>query len=444
MMKRHRHEESTIPGMRFLCIACLLCCMAVFRPHAASASDPFGTNLTLRAVLDCGAENNPLLQAAWSRWQAAGESITVENGFPDPTFTYGYYFESVETKVGPQNQQFRLTQTFPGFGKRAARRAVASTLAASYEQHYRQEKLDLDRSIAEAFADLYVLKRSIDITRDSIQLVRDFEQVARTRYKAGSPMAPILQAQVELGRLEDRLASLNDLRQPYTARLNAALNRATGEPLPWPGKLPYMRMDINIDELQDALDRTSPELSALTLRVEKEAHLVDLARRERLPDFTVGMQYIDTGNSDTPVTDSGKDPIIGTIGINLPLWPGKNNARIAAAEHERTAATLLLDNREQILKADIQQTLFALRDADRKIDLYRDSLIPKARQSMDVNRKGYEAGNIEFINLIDAERVLLEFELAHEQALADHLIQRAELTRITGIDFLEGERNETH
>ena len=70
--------------------------------------------------------------------------------------------------------------------------------------------------------------------------------------------------------------------------------------------------------------------------------------------------------------------------------------------------------------------------------------MPKARQSLEVTRQGYEAGNMEFINLIDAERVLLEFELERERALADHLIARAELSRLTGIDFLTGASDETN
>ena len=184
------------------------------------------------------------------------------------------------------------------------------------------------------------------------------------------------------------------------------------------------------------LNHTSPELSALAHNVEQGSHRVQLAKRERLPDFTLGLQYIETGDAAMPVSDSGKDPIIGTIGINIPLWIGKNRARIASADYQRTAAQLMLENREKTLDADIRQTLFKLRDADRKINLYKESLIPKALQSLEVNRKGYEAGHMEFINLIDAQRMLLEFELSHERALADHLKYRAELSKLTGNNYL--------
>jgi len=399
-------------------------------------ADPLQDHLTLEAALQYGAENNPQLQAAFSQWKGLEEDIGVRKALPDPLLSYGYYFESVETRTGPQNQRFGLSQKFPAFGKLRLAKSIATDLAAAYGERYRQEKLNLDDAITKAYAELYYLKRSINITQDRISLVQDLESVARTRYKAGSPMAPILQAQVELGRLEDRLSSLNDLREPYTARLNAAINRPSDAPLPWPADLPYTKLSPDEAVLLKGLASTSPELSSLAHNVEQGEHRVDLAKRERLPDFTLGVQYIDTGEANKPLSDSGNDPVIGTLGINIPLWLGKNRSRIAAANYQRTAARLTLENREQTLGADIQQSLFKLRDADRKINLYKESLIPKAEQSLQVNRKGYEAGHMEFINLIDAERMLLEFELAHERALADHLTARAQLAQLTGIDFL--------
>ncbi|MCF7849906.1 MAG: TolC family protein, partial [Kiritimatiellales bacterium] len=203
-------------------------------------------------------------------------------------------------------------------------------------------------------------------------------------------------------------------------------------------------IDADADALRKELVHTSPELTELAYNVEQGSHRVLLAKRQRLPDFTLGVQYIDTGRSSSSVSDNGKDPIIGTVGITLPLWFGKNRARIASAAYQKTAAQLMLENREQTLDADIRQTLFKLRDADRKINLYKESLIPKAEQSLEVNRKAYEAGQMEFINLIDAERMLLEFQLAHERALADHLIARAELSQLSGTDFLTGENHEAH
>lgn len=427
----HEGPKNTVTAALALCALCL----GVILPSAVLA-DPFETNLTLQAALEYGAANNPQLQAAFNQWKGAEQNIAMQQALPDPMLTYGYYFESVETRVGPQNQSFGVQQNFPGFGKLSAMKAVATDMAAAAKQRYVREKFNLDYSIAQAYAELYYLKRSIAITQDRILLIRDLEEVSRTRYTSGSSLAPVMQAQVELGRLEDRLNSLNDMVEPQAARLNALLNRPAGAALPIAASLPYQTVRADAGMVVQNLYQTSPELMELEAKIEQGSNQLKLARRQRLPDFTLGVIYIDTGSAAMAVPDSGKDPVIGTVGINLPIWFGKNRSRIEAAAFQRSAAQLMLENRTQTLAADVEQTLFKLRDADRKINLYKESLIPKAEQSLEVNRQGYEAGQMEFINLIDAERMLLEFELAHERARADHLVARAELSKLTGIDFL--------
>jgi outer membrane protein TolC len=402
-------------------------------------SDSIETNLTLRAALEMGEKNNPQLQAVFNQWKGAEQNIAVQKSLPDPMLTYGYYFESVQTRVGPQNQNFSLSQKIPSFGKLGLMKAIATDQTQAMQARYQREKLNLNSTISQAYAELYYLKRSIDITQDRIRLVQDLEQVARTRYKAGSPMPPVLQAQVELGRLEDRLNSLRDNHQPLAARLNAVLNRPVGANLPWPANLPYRAISVDAASLQSTLRQTSPELSELAYNVDQGSHRVQLAKRERLPDLTFGVQYIDTGDASMSVANSGQDAIIGTVGINLPIWFGKNRAKIASANYQRISAELTLENRQQTLDAEISKVLYQLRDADRKINLYKESLIPKAKQSLEVNRKGFESGQMEFLNLIDAERVLLEFELSYERALSDHLIARAELSRLTGTDYLNAD-----
>lgn len=425
-MKQHVLKKAP-RGLLSLCGRSLI--LLLFAQN--SMATPLETNLTLTAALKYGAENSPGLQAALHHWKSAEQNITVQKALPDPTLTYGYYVESVETRVGPQNQSIQLTQKIPGFGKLALAKAIATDLTAAAGERYRREKLALDTAITQGYAELYYLKRNTEITEERIQLMRTLEQIAQTRYAAGAPMAALLQAQLELGKLEEQLASLNDLRHPTTAQLNAALNRPADAPLPWPADLPDQPLII-----PTTASNSNPELAELGLRVMQSKHQLHLAKRERLPDFTLGLQYIETGEAKLPVSDSGKDPIIATIGINLPIWFGKNRARIASAAHQKTAAELQLESREKTLEAEIRQALFNLRDADRKMTLYRDTLIPKAQQSLNVNRNAYEAGSLEFINLIDAERALLEFERAHERARADRLIARAKLSQLTGTNYL--------
>ncbi|MFC1467143.1 TolC family protein [Verrucomicrobiota bacterium] len=399
---------------------------------------------TLNDYLNEAAKNNPQLAAAYNQWQASSEQIKQQKSLPDPTISYAYYFDKVETRVGPQEQRFGITQKFPTFGKRSLKRKAATESAAAAGERYKKVLLNLNTQVTRAYSELWFLQRSINITRKRIHLLSQLEQVARTRYKTGGSMAPVTQAQMELGKLEDRLLSLEDLRQPLNATLNALLNRPSGSPLPLPATLPFTPVPTNSETLFAELAENSPELAGLGYALKGAEHREKLARREWLPDLTLGLQYIDTGDAIMPTAESGKDPIIGTVSINLPLWFDKNSARIREAGYQKTAAILTLENRQQTLEANIKKTLFKLRDAERKIGLYKNGLIPKAEQALEVTQQGYKSGKLEFINLIDAERQLLEFELTCERARANHLQHRAELSVQSGIDFLTGGTHETN
>ena len=84
------------------------------------------------------------------------------------------------------------------------------------------------------------------------------------------------------------------------------------------------------------------------------------------------------------------------------------------------------------LESDVHMALFQVRDAERKIALYGDWLIPKARESLHVTQQGFEAALLDFQSLIDAERLLLEFELLLERARTTRSQRLAELDRLAG------------
>ena len=67
--------------------------------------------------------------------------------------------------------------------------------------------------------------------------------------------------------------------------------------------------------------------------------------------------------------------------------------------------------------------------------MYRDGLVPKAEQSLNVSFAAYQAGETDFLNLLDAQRQLLDFQLALDRARTNAAIRQAELEVITGHDF---------
>ena len=85
------------------------------------------------------------------------------------------------------------------------------------------------------------------------------------------------------------------------------------------------------------------------------------------------------------------------------------------------------------LSSDLEMALYQFRDGDRRVGLFRDSLIPKGEESVQALDTAYQAGDEGFLDLIDAQRVLLEFQLQAARAEADRAKAVAEIERITGI-----------
>ena len=95
----------------------------------------------LPELLRYAALNNPGLASAFSRWKAAVERVPQVKALPDPRFTYRYFIEEVETRVGSQRQSFGIAQTFPWFGKLSLRGDAASEAAKAEYQRYEAVKL---------------------------------------------------------------------------------------------------------------------------------------------------------------------------------------------------------------------------------------------------------------------------------------------------------------
>lgn len=389
---------------------------------------------TLDNYLEYAALNNPGLKAEFLRWKAALEKIPQVKAWPDPRFTYTYLIREVETRVGPQRHKLSLTQTFPWFGKLDARSNLATAAANIQRQKYDAAKLNLFFDVKIAYYDLYYLGREIKIMQENIDLLTDFEKIARTKYTTGSvPYSTVSKAQVELSKLTDRRRSLEDWQQPLSAKMNKALNRPASTFVVLPDAIWVEDPVYSDSEYIDRLAAKNPVLLADQARLAKEKAALDLAGKQGWPDITLGVEYVETGAANMPgQPGDGKDPLGLMFSLNIPFWRGQYNAAQAEARLNFQAAQQTLDARQNELITDLQTALYTYREALRKIELYRESLIPKAYQSLKVSQQAFSVGEIDFLELIDAQRTLSEFKLAYEKALTDKAKAVAKIELLVG------------
>lgn len=404
--------------------------------HAAPAdADVLPADATLADCLAYAARHNAELRASFHRWRAALEQIPQAEAPPDPRLTYAYYIREVETRVGAQRQSVALSQTLPWLHKLALRGDAAAEAAEAESQRMEALKQRLFHRVKDAYYELYYLGRAVAVTQENLRLLELIERDTRTRYKVGAAAHPdLIRLQVELGKLTDRLATLGDLRAPIQARLNAAMNRPPAAELSWPREIPPAALSVPYERLLAWMWQGSPALKALDSQAAAEGRKVDLAKQDYLPDVTLGMTWIDTNKSTggRHPSDDGQDPMIAMLSVNLPVWREKLDAAVREAKRRHRAARLSRAQEAHDLGAQLRLAVYRFRDAERKAGLYRRTLLPKARQSLKVTQAAFRAGRAAFADLIDAQRVLLEFELSAERARTDAARHLAEIEMLVG------------
>lgn len=390
-------------------------------PKAESGLPELNESSTVNDYVAYAAFNNPGLEAAFNRWKAALERIPQARTLSEPRLMYRYFILQMGTR-----QSIGIEQMFPWFGKLKLRGDQAAAAAEAERERWEAEKVKLVNTVKKAYYDYYYLSRSLAVTRDNYKILEYIEAVARARYAvAMTAQSDVIKAQVELGKLDDQMRTLTALREPTVARLNAALNRPTAAELPWPDSILEEPVQLTTPEVLALLDVANPELKAMDRETEQERIGLALAKKEYFPDFTLGAEYMDP-------TSQADAELSVLIGISLPVWRGKYRAmEDEALLRQRAAVSARLD-RLNSLHAEAAMALFELQDAHRKIGLYRDTLIPKANESLKTTEQAYRAGTASFLDLLDALRVLLDFTLSYEQALANHAQRLAELEMVVG------------
>ncbi len=393
-----------------------------------------GGPVTLQDYLSYAALNNAGLKAAFEEWKSAMEQVPQVKALPDPEFTYGNFIEEVETKQGPRAQRFQLMQVFPWFGTIEARTDAAAAAAKAARKRYDAQKVKLFFEVKDAFYEYTYLAGAVEIAAENLELVKHFEEVARTKYMAAAASHPdVILAQVELAKQEYQFKTLEELRKPIVTRLNAVLNRQSFEMLPWPKKEELQIVKLDRQQIIEILRSNNPELAALDFEAETAKYRIELAKRKFYPDVGVGVEWM-TNNAmmDTKLRNNQKDEVILMFGLNLPIWRKSYTAGRLQARADLNKTLHQKKETENSLIADVAEALYNFEDSVRKINLYGDVLVPKAQELLGASETAYTAGTIDFLSLISAQQKMLEFRLEYERAVADNQQRLAELEMLAG------------
>ncbi|HLZ33106.1 MAG TPA: TolC family protein [Nitrospira sp.] len=385
--------------------------------------------LILSGVIREALALNPEILAARHQWAAASQRIAQARSFDDPTLSVQWWNTPESFDLGrAQNTIIGLSQKLPFPGKLALKEEVAGRSADITEQALRSKERELVARVKQSYYDLFLSHKAIQIHHEQIDLLTQFLQTAIAKFRTGKgSQVDVLKAQVELSTLHQQLPVLEQRRETAQAKINTLLSKDPRTPLGLPEEPRVERFAKDLDELFQMAADARPEVKAAGLAIQRNEHARALAQRQYYPDATVTVQRFQNFQAG--------DGFGAIMAINLPFafWTKpKYDAAVQEAGAAVAAARADLQTLENMTRFQIRDVLAKVRASWEVALLYRTTVLPQAEQSLASARAGYRTGRSNFLNLIDADRALREFQLAYYRALVEWQQRVAELEQVVG------------
>ncbi len=418
-------------------------------PAGSPAQTPAGSILAALpdpALRDLASEvlaRNPDLAAARARARAAEEEAPQVRSLPDPMAGLTAFLLTPETRVGPQQAMVALSQRFPWFGKLGLREQGVLYAAAAARADVAARELTLVTETRRLAYELGFLDTWDGILDTDRSILDRYEELARTRYAAGVGLEQaVIKLQAEITKVDSRKLQLADRRAETASALNALRDRSPVAELPAialpEAVAPASGFEDRLTSLEARAAALRPEIAGAEAEISRAGAQVELAKKDYRPDVTLGFSYTlvgqrrDAPGRAVPPPDNGQDVFGLTASINLPIHRDRLDAAVEQAARRETAAR----EGRRAVATSIDRSLGALTQrlelTYRQLRLFEDVLGIQAEESLSSAEAAYTAGNAGALDLLDAERVLLDVRTATARARADYAITLARLEGAVG------------
>ena len=436
---------------------------------------------SLTYYLSLAAKNNPTVLQRYNEYQAALQKVPQVGGLPDPSLNLGFFLKPMELPGGNQVADLQLMQMFPWFGVLKNAKDEMSLMAKASLASVQEAKLEIYFDVRTSWYALYQNREQLRITQQNLDLLKQLEQLALSRYRSGasigigtasnsSPMpakagpsangmstmggnspaptasaapmvspsmtgtsngglAEIYALQVQEQELANNLETLNDAFTNLQFKFNKLLNRSVESSIVLPEKV-----EDTFQPPMDSALQNNPMLLMIGFEKESLAARRKMSDKMAYPMVGVGLKYsVLSKNPSSTSMMNGQDMLMPMLSVSLPIYRKKykgvqqENVWLQTATEQRCQAT------KNQLQSDYQDALLNFRDAERRLKLYeRQRELTETTYQLQLKRFAASTGNLS--DLQSLSRQLLEYSQKSLDARIELLLAQAKIRQLTAQD----------
>jgi outer membrane protein TolC len=402
----------------------------LFVPGLSAAGLP----TPLSALLDEAARNNPDILAARRGWQAATQVPSQVSTPPDPQLTVQHFsVGSPRPFAGYSNSEFAyigfgISQDLPYPGKLKLKGEAAQQDAAVSREKLETARRSILQQVKEAYFQVAYVQQTLEVLDRNGKLLEQIERIADGRYRVGEgSQQHVLKAQLERTKLLREVAHHHELMDVQQAQLRKLLNRPPGAPDISTEQLVETPLRYTANELLEKVRSENPQVAAQQEMVKRQSLQVEIARKDRYPDFSVQYMWQHTAEQFRDyymLSFSARIPIYRRRKLNPEMIQAVEELGRSQREYESQVQTAFFDVRNQYIAADT---------ASQMLKIYREGLIPQALATYQAGLASYQTGTLDFESLFSTFLDVLTFDGEYWKTLMEHETALARIEQITGL-----------
>ena len=376
---------------------------------------------------------NPALEAAGARVQAANSAVAAVRSWEDPTASFGVWAPgSGGFQTSQQgNLVYGVDEKLPLHGLPDLKRKVAAADASREQLAAGYETQKLRHDLLVALDDLAFAGRDAELAEQDLAWLDATVAAVDHRYRVGqATQVDWLKSETARAMAGDDLTTKKRESEHSAFALNRILNRDLHTP--WPRvATPSLGPPVYYTpQLVAAALAAEPQLQIMRQESLSAQAAADLTHRGRLPDVSVGVQAWQYSG------DGGFRQGTATVSFSVP-WLNRNSydSEWRRDQERKRASDFAAEDQALSVREELHHHIIDLDAARRRAVLYRDQLIPLTQQTLASAQTAWEHNLGAFQDILDAHRMLVTDQLALVRALTD------QSNLLADISFLTGSRN---
>ena len=371
--------------------------------------------ISLDVVIKEAKENNPEIKMLQNKYLATKSRLVGIK-------TWEYPQLGVETNGS--EQMYFIYQMLPFPGKLSLRGKVAENESKIIEQEFNSKIREVVAEVKKTYWNYWLINKTIEIYHENIDLMKRFLNIANTQYAISKvTQTDVLKANTEVALMENMLVMFEQEKASTQAELNALLNRPPDKPLGKPEQPKQKEIKYTYEEIENIALKNSPEIKAKEYLYQRNISALSLSKREWYPDIMAGLK-IDNMFNRTFMAQ-----------ISVPLYYKKQFSIVEMSKKEK-------DMSEWDLQATKINTLKQLKNlwskyesVKKSILTYETTILPLAKQTLEITEAGYRVGKNNFLDLLDSQRKYLDYNINYYKLITEKETIIAELEQSVGIDL---------